>query len=162
MSNRPFKRPRTTFQVSQKRPIDKSLIMVSQTAVSTTQLSTNLITATFPCTITGLRWNLGFHNNSAAVQNTIYWAIVIVKDGNSANALAISDGSTFYEPEQNIIAWGSALLADTDIGGTTAHNIEGSTKSMRKLMGGDTIQLIYRASDSNMSIKGGVQFFCKS
>jgi len=149
-----MKRARPSFQVSQKRPIDKSLIYVAKSSV-TAQVSTDLVTATFPCTITGLRWNI--ENKSAS--STAIWAIILVKDGNSANTMAFSDGATMYEPEQNVLAWG-VISVGTDNGGEPAQI--GTTKSMRKLMGGDKLVFITAAVAGTADITGGIQFFCKS
>lgn len=161
MSNRPLKRARTTFQVSQKRPIDKSLINVAHD-LNTTQQSTVLTTATFPCTITGIRWALSLLGDASG-PTTVRWAIVLVKDGNSANTMASSDGSTLYEPEQNVLAFGVKQLQDLDQGaGPGAISWEGSTKTMRKLMGGDQLVLITIVSTTRGDLSGVVQFFCKS
>jgi len=149
------------FQVAQKRPIDKNLLFIGKTN-SAGQQTTDLVTATYPCTITGLRWDLktiGGAGGNAGVQ----WAIVLVKDGNSANNIAVSDGSTFYEPEQNVLAFGNMYVMDSDAGtGNATDEDKGSTKTMRKLMGGDKLVFVTRASAANGEINGIVQFFCKS
>ncbi len=159
--SRPLKRARTTFQVAQKRPIDKNLINVSKSLVTSTQAATTLITATFPCTITGIRWN-GAINATAVGATQIRWAIILVKDGNSPNTMATSDGSTLYEPEQNVLTWGVVTANDFDGGtGSSIQALDGSTKTMRKLMGGDQIQIIFFANAA-ATVNMAVQFFCKS
>lgn len=158
-----MKRARMSYQVSQKRPIDKSLIVINKSAVDSTQVSTDLVTATFPCTITGLRWNLTPISASAAGDAIVQWAIILVKDGNSANTMASSDGSTLYEPEQNVLSWGMSALSETDEAGHQNYTFEGDTKTMRKLMGGDKLVLIVRgATGTTFDFSGCVQFFCKS
>jgi len=163
--SRPAKRARgangLSFQISQKRPIDKSLVVVSQT-LNTTQQSTDLVTATFPCTVTGIRWD-GTASAASTAGVRGFWALVLVKDGNSANTMAVSDGSTLYEPEQNVLAFGHFQCYDTDAGtGPGGVHIMGSTKTMRKLMGGDKLSLITIASATGGPFNMGVQFFCKS
>ncbi len=149
-----------TFQVSQKRPIDKNLVVVSKNTVDATQVSTTLITATFPCTITGLRWQIATDRAAGTGTAEFYWAIILVKDGNSANTVAISDGATFYEPEQNVLAFGLGSLEDS---GPDSMLAEGNTKTMRKLMGGDTIVFIVRGVATNtVNLNAIIQFFCKS
>jgi len=160
-NNRPFKRARPSFQVSQKRPIDKSLINVTKTLVADVQAATVLTTATFPCTVTGLRW-VGSIAADTVTGSVVYWAIILVKDGNSANTMSRSDASTLYEPEQNVLAFGNAVVRDSDAGtGQSVRSIEGTTKSMRKLMGGDQIQFIC-ISSAGSQVTMSVQFFCKS
>ncbi len=146
--------------MSQKRPIDKNLVFVAKSAVDATQVSTTLITATFPCTITGLRWQIATDRAAGTGAASFYWAIILVKDGNSANAIAISDGATFYEPEQNVLAFGLGVLEDE---GPDSMLAVGSTKTMRKLMGGDTIVFIVRGVATNTTnLDAIIQFFCKS
>lgn len=163
--SRSFKRPRTqgAFSVpGAKRPIDKSLVVVNKN-VSTTQLSLDLISATFPCTITGIRWSLSTVNLAVSSTNIVNWAIVLVKDGNAANAIATSDGASFYQPEQNVLAFGTDILPNTsNTAGALARDWVGNTKTMRKLMAGDKIQLICLAGISSAPLYGVVQFFCKT
>ncbi len=147
--------------VSQKRPIDKGLIMVNQ-STSTSQVQSGLVGATFPCTVTGLRWSLAYSGSSAASAFGM-WAIIIVRDGLSASTLSFTDESTLYAPEQDVLAFGVLRAADTD-GGTGPGQIliEGTTKTMRKLMGGDAILFITKMNANAGSIVGCVQMFCKS
>jgi len=144
-----------------KRPIDKNLVVVNQ-AVTSTQQQTDLITATFPATVTGLRWSLSALG-SAVSASMVSWAIVLVKDGVSASTISQSDGAQMYQPEQNVLAFGVFYLADSDAGtGPTVNSWEGSTKTMRKLMGGDKIAFIAKANANTVPLDGVVQFFTKS
>lgn len=144
-----------------KRPIDKNLIAISQ-SVTTAQTSTDLLTATFPATVTGLRWSMNIRGSTTAHQ-LVSWAIVIVKDGLSASTISQSDGAAMYQPEQNVLAFGSVATLDSDAGtGNGSYNWEGSTKSMRKLMGGDKLVLIAKANANTATYAGVVQFFTKS
>ncbi len=137
------------------RPIDKKLIGVVHT-VSTTQAFTALITATFPCTIVGFRWDLAFDHITGAPD--FQWALVIVRDGNVVSTLALSNGADFYTPEQNVLAFGVGFIY-ADI---VPREYSGTTKTMRKLMGGDQIAIISLASVVNsVLLHGVVQFFCK-
>lgn len=143
-----------------QRPTDKAIIAISSSTTSVAQSETVLETATFPCTVAGLRWMLEFDIADAATTNAaIAWAIVLVKDGNSAGTLSISDGGTLYNPEQNCIVWGVGYAVPQQ----NALRFEGQTKSMRKLMGGDRIILIRKANVADqIDAFGTVQFFCKS
>ncbi len=164
MSNRGQKRQRTssTTFVSTRRPIDKLLINVGD-LTSGSQQEVVLVTATFPCTITGLRWAIALQVGDTA-SCTGSWMIVIVRDGNSANTIALSSASSAYEPEQDVLAFGVFETKDgTAGGGNTGVLMEGSTKTMRKLMGGDRIIWIHiETAASGGTFNGIVQMFCKS
>ncbi len=146
---------------STKRPIDKSIVVVNQ-SLATSQVATTLITATFPCTMTGLRWDFVVSGNTTSIM-TGYWAIVLVQDGLAASTLATSDGADLYSPEQNVLAFGSYQSADTDQGnGPMSSHHTGSTKSMRKLKNGDKLQFVTIVTSNAGILDGAVQFFCKS
>ena len=160
MSSR--KRART---VSTPRPIVKSMVHVSE--VLTQNPSNNfLFTCTFPCTITGLRWDLStaVSNSGPAADDYINWAIVLVKEGNTAGGLPVGTDSPqdFYNPEQNVLAFGSHVIPVNAIG----FPWRGNTKTMRKLQTGDEFRLVIRLGiglgNDNAVFAGAVQFFCKS
>ena len=134
-------------QRSARRPIDKSLVIVNKTAVDGTQVATTLLTATFPCTVTGIRWSMGAIADAGTAISQVRWAIVLVKDGLSASTMASSDGASLYDPEQNVLAFGYAALNDAAQG--SAMPFQGETKTMRKLMGGDKLQFIVASEATN-------------
>ncbi len=156
------KRARTTVARA-RRPIDKSLISEMKT-ITASQQETVLITATFPCTIVGLRWELSFVDIIATTVTNLTWAIVLVKDGQAASTMAVSDAGDFYTPEQNVLAFGVGEFPDADLGGgNSTRDWRGSTKTMRKLMGGDRILIVMDGSAAAQgTFLGVVQFFCKS
>jgi len=157
----PQSKKRKTNVYQKQRPIDKSLIVINK-AVADLQVETNLMTVTFPCTVTGIRWDLSCLNDNAA-QDTISWAVVLVKDGNQAGIMSNGDGSTFYSPEQNVLTYGIARMHGNANGSGTQHFFEGSTKTMRKLQSGDVLKLIIRGFIAgNKQCVGVFQFFCKS
>lgn len=144
-----------------KRPIDKQLISVSKTT-TTSQSGSTLYTTTFPGTVVGLRWDL------ACVSLTtspfyLLWAIVVVHDGNTATTMSGSDGTDFYTPEQDVLAFGIMRGSNTDGAGPITDKDMGMTKTMRKLKQGDVLQLINLNSVANgASLQGIVQFFIKT
>lgn len=147
--------------VRARRPIDKLIINVAK-SVGTTQLSTTLLTATFPCTVTGLRWQFVVAAPTTGTAR-LRWVIVRVKQSVVASTMASSDASSLYDPEQEVIAWGVTQVADLDAGtGPAIQIMMGDTKSMRKLMGGDTIQVLCVSTAAATAFNGIVQFFCKS
>jgi len=145
-----------------QRPIGKSLIFVEQ-STGTSNTSTTLITATFPCTILGVRWD-GYASALLVPGPMVVWAIVIVREGNSDSAIGISDGSTFYNPEQNVLAYGVMNPQGSGFpGGPVSVHFDGQTKTMRKLQGGDRLMFIARSDiAAGPDIACVVQFFCKS
>ncbi len=160
--SRPLKRARTSG-VRVQRPIDKELKAVLQTS-TTTMVASTLKTTTFPGTIVGLRWSLGFLSAQAASDAFVRWVIVVVPDGEAINTIGSSDGVDFYTPEQNVLAFGIIGIKDNDLGsGPTAANIEGTTKTMRKLKQGDVLQFGTLASVANsFTTAGTIQFFFKT
>lgn len=153
-----------SFSGGKVRPIDKKLVGVAQTLSSAAQTSTTLMTATFPCTVVGLRWELSALQQHATANAFCSWAIVLVKDGQTVSTQAITNGADFYTPEQDVLAFGGKWVSEVDAGvGPVVASWEGNTKTMRKLMGGDTIQFIALADQVDAAIiRGVVQFFCKT
>ncbi len=146
-----------------RRAVDKELKLVTLTNVGTTQRSTTLKTTTFPCTIAGLRWHISFLNVLTTGSEFVYWALVIVHDGQAVSAPATSDGGDFYTPEQNVLAFGIISASDADAGGNIIVMQQGQSKTMRKLKQGD--QLIFTTLGINGTageVRAIVQYFCKS
>ncbi len=151
------------MQQRARRPIDKKIVRVQKDAIAAaTQVTTDLFTATFPCTVVGLRWDLHSVDATAGAVSEIDWAIVILREGITASTISTSDGGNMYIPEQNVLAWGT-MARTNDLEGS--FKWEGATKTMRKLMGGDKLTIAIRnnhASDAHTTVYGAVQFFCKS
>ena len=146
---------------SRKRPVDKILVNVFKTGVNATQVSTTLLTATFPCTVVGLRWDLSFLVDVGTSPGQYAVVIVILREGITASALALGDGATLYAPEQDVMAYFSGVNQQVDIGSGKYYN--GSTKIMRKLMGGDKLVFLIKGQATFTTIcTGTIQFFCKT
>ncbi len=162
MSKRQRSAPGRFNAPAAKRPIGKNLVAVSQ-SVTNSQTATTLFTTTFPATIVGVRWSLALIGNATA-SAAGKWMIVIVRDGVTADTIALSDAASVFQPEQNVLAFGDFRVGDLDVAGgiATWHN-EGSTKTMRKLQGGDLLQFIALQSTANAAaLTGTIQFFTKS
>lgn len=163
------KRRRTTpivVTASQKRPIDKRIIFFdhSSTAASA-QLQTAIIpSATFPCTATGIRWEVIIDSADALNAPDILWAIVILREGVAADTLTFSGAAAIYTPEQNVLAWGySRAISNASSAGPELQRWDGTTKTMRKLMAGDQIVMISKPNATWTGVvRGVVQIFCKS
>lgn len=142
-----------------QRPIDKNLKSVI-IDTSGGQDSDNLFTVTYPATVTGLRWSLAGQSTDGMAQSNVYWAVVIVKDGESAKSIAFSAEAAFYQPEQNVLAFGVMALGPSNV--SSFQLSEGHTKTMRKLAGGDKLQIIAVSQLGSATLKGVVQFFMKA
>ncbi len=155
--------PRTSFgrRISAKRPIDKLLVNVVKSNVDATQEITVLTTATFPCTIVGLRWDLTFASSAGSALATYAWVIIILRDGSTVSTIAISDAGSLYQPEQDVLAFGRGFNGASALGIPSKYM--GSTKTMRKLMGGDRLQFVMVGEATNTTACAGcIQFFCKT
>ncbi len=157
--NFPSKRARTGFSGTTKRPIDKNLIFISQSGTDATQETTTLFTATFPCTVVGLRWSITMSQDGGTGLCNHQWAIVIVREGLTIPTLATSDAATFYKPEADVLTFGTGTVENNQ----TVSHFEGSTKSMRKFQGGDRLFfIVVGIASETTATKGIVQFFCKT
>ncbi len=142
-----------------KRPTDKKIIAIALTGLTGTQQSTDLITATFPCTIQGIRWSLTWEQAGGTAAAVFNGAIIILRDGLTLPTLATTDGATFYSPEQDCIVFFTGIIDNN----TQTKYYSGTTKSMRKIMGGDKIVFITTGAATNTTdCRGAIQFFCKS
>ncbi len=150
---------RVFARVGGRRPIDKKIIVVNKDGVDATQVSTVLVTATFPCTIVGLRWTFTFIQGAGTGNCSWRWAIVLLKDGETIGTTSITDGADLYTPEQNVMTFGLGLIDNNVVNQVSV----GDTKSMRKLMGGDRLVFVLTGVATNtVSCRGAVQFFCKT
>ncbi len=156
-----FKRPREAFGATPhtKRPIDKSLVAVLKATVDATQETTVLLTTTFPCTVVGLRWDISFDQDGGTGLAAYTWGIVVVRDGVTVDTLATSDAASFFNPEENMLVFGAGTIDNN----TQTKQHTGSTKTMRKMQGGDTLVYIHKGIATNTTgSRGVIQFFCKT
>jgi hypothetical protein len=95
----------------------------------------------------------------------MFWAIVHLREGETANLISLTDGSTPYVPEQDVMAFG--VLSATDRGssaGPAVARSEGTSTAQRKLKIGDSIVFIAKGhSNQNSSdIFSTIQIFYKT
>lgn len=161
------KRARTssTGQRRAKRPIDKKLTNVLITNIVAAKQEVDLYAAaTFPGTITGLRWSLqAFKDGGTAdTMSNMAWSIVIVPAGTTTSTMTLASAGSLYDPEQNVLAFGRASGWDI-VGDNNFTIFEGSTKAMRKLKAGDKLVFnTFGTAVERMAIVGTVQFFYKT
>jgi len=166
------KRQRTTavsytslpVQARAKRPIDKNLVSIGFIATSASQVETELYSANFPGTLTGLRWNLSAINLLGTNAHRIWWAIVTSGDGVGATTITHTNAGPFYNPERNCLAFGCTYLHPNDSGnGPAIFNWEGNTKTMRKFAVNEKLHFIALADGvDSIGVTGIVQFFMKT
>ncbi len=133
-----------------------------QQTITTANVQTSLHTATFPCTIVGLRWDFSIRSITAANDN-VTWILCIVRNGVTANTISQSNGADIWTPEQDIMAFGNMSVLSTAAESSEAFHIQGTTKTMRKIQPGDILAFISFGSIVNGAIvQGAVQFFCKT
>ncbi len=128
-----------------------------------TQVSTTVLTTTFPCTLSAVKYSIGVFNNAAASSRVFRWALVFVADGNSANTISFVDAADFYTPEQHIIAFGSANLSETGGDGAPTAHWNRSLSTRVNMRTGDLILFLCAAeSGTDLFVDGTVQLLCKT
>ncbi len=151
------------------RPIDKQLIFVNMNDVNATQQSTVVLLASTACTVVGLRWSMFIEGNAGTVGNDhdYRWAIVVRRDGDGVpNSMGTVDGAEFYEPEQDVMAFGIGVdhgSATATTGANPQLVWQGKSSSKRKLLIGDRIFFICEGlATETVRVRGVVQLFCKT
>jgi len=153
------KRQRVVTVSRPKRPIDKTIVVINQVGVGTTDQSTQITLATYPQTMVGLRWDLSFEMNNGTLTADAVWAIIYLREGETLDNLTFGDQAAFYQPESSVLVYGYAAIFNF----TETKHIAGTTKAMRKMQVGDTIQFIIKCESSveKMTCKGAIQLFAK-
>ncbi len=148
--------------VNKQNRLNKRLFVINEKVLTTTEHKT-MHDATYPCTITGIRWSLTIQGPASGENDANFsWAIVITRDNNDTKSFNFASESNLYAPEQDVLAFGCCRLANADKPGPQTHHFEGSTKTMRKLQHEDQIKFVYGAESSDGHVFGCVQSFCKT
>ena len=96
--------------------------------------------ATSAGTITSIEIDIAQGTGAAAGQADITWAIVYVPEGYNANAPQdYASSTTFYAPEENVLAAGIASSND---------NLKVRTKMAKRMRSGDRIAVVMRNNDN--------------
>lgn len=128
---------------------------------------TQLMVATFPGTLKGLRWKFVLENLNPANEPFYRWVIAIARDGNTLSALATSTGGEMYQPATNVLAWGAGKLPARE---GARHTFlfqmeEGTSTGQRKMQAGDRLILKGIANGplpTGVNVEGAIQFFFKT
>lgn len=168
------RRTNSNSRKTTKRPIDKKIVLIrfvntgpanryigiQPAYVSSASIGGGV---NFPGTVTGIRWSLSpFCNSATNVSTHISCALIKVREGLNPGALSITGagGQPMYQPEQDVIVCWDIVVPVNNSGNV----IEGSTKTMRKLMAGDQICFVYCSdvADGNNGLVGFIEFFYKT
>lgn len=162
------KRPRDRFPIV--RPVEKEIIYFNHLVSSTSIIHTNLYTATFPCTVENLRWDMMvYHESILTAVQVAGWAIVVVRHSEQNGDLSFANGDDFYTlANANVMAHGiegTCFEVDPQLSAQTPTivNSEGTSKTARKLQNGDRLVWIGKSTHVvGANMQGVVQFIIKS
>jgi len=133
-----YKRRRSYGPTRPKRPVDK--VVINETGVATnTQSNNNIYAAPVACTYTGGRIT-GAINNVPGTAARVTLCLVHVRQGTATGTISLTDGSSTYTPEQNIL-WATTVYGTS--AGATYIPIDVVIKTKRKMLTGDQIILAY-------------------
>lgn len=169
MARRSVKRRTFAKTKRSKNKCLKSMLIWSAAWKGT--MNEDLYTATYPVTISGLRWQLNFSpyiTNMVNINCVYGWILYVLEEGEQYKEIALSNGNdgvvNYTAGEQNVICWGKGFCMGNDI----ARDAD-ATKSMRKLQSGDRLVLSIKWGTGNIdqspdpppgiTFSGVVQFF---
>ena len=150
-----------------RKNVEKRLISFHfNTVDSVSQAEQALINANFPCTAGGISLDLVAHRESSSSGNStsMGWALIINRGGQTNATISLGAGTTFFEPEENVLLSG-VFSSQGVINDSTYRYIR--TKTMRKLQSGDRLMFIAKgngpaASNDAWFIRGTLTMFCTS
>ncbi len=131
-----------------------------------TQQNKTLMTAVCPTTVFGLRWTIGIRNSEAAAATLVHWVIAKVPDGQTISTMLVADGADFYQPEQNVMAFGVVRCGfEASSNAPNVFLLEGSIKTKRNFKIGDSLVLgmVYHEGTSSVIAQWDslIMFFTK-
>ena len=102
--------------------------------------------------------SLDLNVTAETVDQSVYWALVLVPDTRSASSLATAGiGGELYEPQQDVIACGVFMAPFEEVSAKRLY-----TPMARKLRQGDQIQFVVRSSaGTSYSINGVIRYALK-
>ena len=131
-----------------KRPVEKSIITATGILGASVTAQTVSLTGTGAAgpvssamTYSGGNIQVTYWNNTTAV-TLVGFALIILRQGTTVNAPALTGSSTFYAPEQDVLWSWYAIMPPNNISPATTQVAVGKIKSMRKLKLGDAIVFV--------------------
>ena len=131
-----------------KRPIDKRGHVISATALGTSASNTMLFTSAVAETLirTIVRGNVIKGGAAGVIVGAI--VIVIVRDGQTVSAISLSNATSLYEPEQDVL-WYEIFRLPTGANAVWSIPMMGDVKGQRKLKTGDRIMMLVLADTAD-------------
>jgi len=120
--------PRQRYSITTK-------VLNTTVGTGTVQQSTDILTSAEQGILKIKNIYLNLNVVSTAAQ-AVYWAVIYVPDGYTANTLTTTPGGELYEPQQNVIASGS-FIADT-----TSFPVRIFSRLAKNLHSGDKIKFV--------------------
>ena len=126
-----------------KRPIDKVIIQRRILDHSAAQVEATLRVSSMSETFTGGNLTIAWACAFAGV--VFHVALILVREGDSANALNLASGD-LYKPEENLLYHRSFVSDHAD---HVIANVSAKIKTMRKMKSGDSLLLTTKGSSAN-------------
>jgi len=157
---RPFaatmKRRKTFHRPAPK--LEKLLLNQSFSGITATQVGATLFTCTTSCTLLGLMISGNAIQAAGTGPAFSRGALVIVRDGYTANTMLAGNGP-MYKPEEAIWVFWDIVVRNN----TNSINLDKKVKTKRKLKEGDTLQFMWAGSNTDTTtVDMIVQFWSKT
>ena len=149
------------------RPVDKLVYSVLKSIpAGSHDAAQTIFTATYPCTVTGFKWNINTIGDNTQALFCV-WALIKYKEGEVFNhELHYVDGENLIDAESDVIAYGGGFFGSQGDGSTKPLNREGMTRIMRKMQVGDLIRFKFRVPGNIVGaavpVMGTFQIFIRS
>ena len=130
--------------------IDSSTVALS----ANTQNSQLVYTATYPCTVAGIRL-VGSFVPSTVTTAACTVAFVIVREGFSPQTLAFT--GSMYTPEEDVLAWFTGYATLTTANDADYFNYDVYSKVKRRMQVGDRLYILTLSSNATVNLST-VQF----
>lgn len=164
----PRKTKVTKYGSKKKRNIDKWLIAVNLDPIAAGGTQLVLLTATYPCTVVSLRWEMAIARPTTSC--IIAWCVTILEENTTIPIAPIQypaipaagTAARFMAPERNVMAYG---IISADRGGDDPQfqsSYSGSTKTQRKIQSGDQLVFMVNYIGGFSQIVGAFQYFVKT
>lgn len=139
---------------------DRQCLYMSDTALTSTQRSATLYTATLPVMITGFKAITSINPLVAGNRSVVNFVIAILRQGQTAASISntVTDNTFFtvWTPEQDIVLWHSTNVGATD---TNSDDWGENTNRVFKLDSGDSLIYLARASANTAVMCMQLEFY---
>ena len=144
---RGYKRSYSGYK-KRKLNVDKKLLLNSGVLTGGTQSNISLFTASEAVILKGLRVNGavqsgGPQGGTANSPSNVRWALLVVREGYTPNAINQGSSGDFYIPEQDVWVWGVGytIATATPANGIYEYKFDIAPRTSRKMQEGDQLYL---------------------